>query len=79
MRKASKLRAKFSTDLPFGLEGICLSRPAAIAKIQQCIDVAGIDIQVLRLIELFHIEPEELAEAGLSYEHLKALERKILF
>jgi hypothetical protein len=34
---------------------------------------------VLRLIGLFHIEPEELSEAGLPYESLKALEKYALF
>ena len=74
MRKASKFRAKSS--LKFCLDGLCLSRETAITHIQEHIDTIGLSTDVLRLIELFNIEPEELAEAGLAYEQLKALEQK---
>jgi hypothetical protein len=75
VRKASKFRMK---SMPgFSLDGLCLSREAAIAQIQERAD--ALDGDDLRLIELFNIAPEELAEAGLAYEQLKALEQKLLF
>lgn len=75
VRKASKFRMK--TVAGFSLDGLCLSREAAIAHIRKNPD--ELDTSVLRLIELFNIDAEELAEAGLAYEQLKALERRLLF
>lgn len=56
-----------------------LSREQAIAQVQDQLTLSDVHPQALRLIELFHIEPEELSEAGLPYESLKALERHALF
>ncbi len=56
-----------------------MSRNQAIAQVQDQLALSEVHPQALRLIELFHIEPEELSEAGLSYESLKALERHALF
>lgn len=77
VRKASKFRMKPTTG--FSLDGLCLSRQAAIGYIQKQVDSLDLDSQALRLIELFNIDAEELAEAGLAYEQLKALERRFLF
>jgi hypothetical protein len=77
MRKASKFRMKPVTG--FSLDGLCLSREAAIGYIQQQVDTLDLDGQALRLIELFNIDAEELAEAGMAYEQLKAIERQLLF
>jgi hypothetical protein len=35
--------------------------------------------EALQLIALFHLDAEELAEAGVGYELLKALERRSAF
>lgn len=75
VRKASKFRMKPLSG--FSLDGLCLSREAAIAHIQKQMD--ELDTNALRLIELFNIDAEELAEAGLAYEQLKVLEHRLLF
>lgn len=60
-------------------EGQSLSRHQAISRIQDHLALSDLHPEALRLIELFHIVPEELTEAGLSYESLKSLERRALF
>jgi hypothetical protein len=77
VRKASKFRVK--TFSAFPLDGLCLSRRAAIERVQEQLGMDGFQQEALRLIELFNIDAEELAEAGLAYEQLKALDRQLLF
>lgn len=56
-----------------------MSRQQAVNWIQTYLEWSDAHPEALRLIELFNIEPEELTEAGLSYESLKSLERHALF
>lgn len=56
-----------------------MSRDQAIAQVQDHLALSDIHPEAVRLIELFNIVPEELSEAGLSYESLKTLERHALF
>lgn len=56
-----------------------MSRNQALADIQTYLNLSDIHPYALRLIELFNIVPEELSEAGLSYESLKTLEQRALF
>lgn len=60
-------------------EGQSMSREQAVNWVQTYLELSDAHPEALRLIELFHIEPEELTEAGLSYESLKTLERHALF
>ncbi len=60
-------------------EGQSMSRNQALADIQTYLNLSDIHPYALRLIELFNIVPEELSEAGLSYESLKTLEQRALF
>jgi len=79
MRKSHKIR---STEYAFPRlfqAGDCLSRSDALFSILEAMDEAMLHPRALRLIQLFNIDPEELSEAGLSYEALKALERIALF
>ena len=48
-------------------------------RIREALDEATLNPDALRLIQLFNIDPEELSEAGLSYESLKTLESVALF
>ena len=79
MRRSQKIRVK-STEVPrlFG-EGQSISRHQAISRIQEHLDAVGLHPEALRLIQLFNIDAEELSEAGLSYESLKALEQRAAF
>ncbi|WP_373533092.1 hypothetical protein [Vampirovibrio sp.] len=56
-----------------------MTRNQAIAQVQDQLALSELHPEALRLIELFNIIPEELTEAGLSYESLKTLERHALF
>jgi hypothetical protein len=58
-----------------------LNRSDAITYVIERIGPGGRnaqDPQILSLIELFNIMPEELSEAGLSYEAIKAIEQYCL-
>ncbi|MEB3287767.1 MAG: hypothetical protein VKJ04_09715 [Vampirovibrionales bacterium] len=58
-----------------------LNRASAIANAIGLIGKSGQDSKnpaALSLIELFNLTPEELCEAGLSYEAIKALEQNCL-
>ncbi|WP_303672701.1 hypothetical protein [Vampirovibrio chlorellavorus] len=79
MKKSQKTRIRSLTSPWMLQEGQSLSRNQAIAQVQDQLALSDVHPQALRLIELFNIEPEELSEAGLSYESLKALERHALF
>lgn len=79
-RKNQKIRLKNSQAIPrFFREGECISRHQALDQICQHIEAFSLHPEALRLINLFHLEPEELSEAGLTYESLKALEMHALF
>ena len=79
MKRSQKIRVK-SNPLPrFFREGERISRQDALCRIQGYMASATLHPEALWLIELFNIEPEELTEAGLPYESLKALERHALF
>jgi hypothetical protein len=79
MRKNQKIRLKSNTMPRFFREGECISRVDALEKICRHMEYAIMHPEAVRLIELFNIVPEELSEAGLPYESLKALERHALF
>jgi hypothetical protein len=60
-----------------------LSRHLAVKEVCQCLQnfvTASPQIQrrVTQWITLFNLEPEELLEAGLDYETLRAVERRFL-
>ena len=58
-----------------------LNREQAIAAVVQRVGYAGKnaqDPQALSLIELFNLMPEDLSEAGLPYEAIKAIEQYCL-
>jgi hypothetical protein len=81
MRKSRKIRIK-SAGHPcplLGAEGDCLTRGQAIERIRRALTLSVIHPEAARLIGLFSIAPEELAEAGLCYETLKVLEGRALF
>lgn len=79
MRKNQKIRMKSSPVPRLFQAGDCLSRQDALIRIREYLSEATLSPDALRLIQLFNIEPEELSEAGLSYECLKALESVALF
>ena len=56
-----------------------MSRAQALASIPMLLDERPFHPDALYLIHLFHLHPEELAEAGLSYELIMALENKASF
>ncbi len=60
-------------------EGQSMTREQAVTWVQTYLELSDTHPEALRLIELFQMEPEELTEAGLSYESLKTLERHALF
>jgi hypothetical protein len=80
MKKIQKIRMKTNPLPCLFREGERISRDEALLQIRRHMIADGsLHPDVLRLIELFHIEPEELSEAGLPYESLKALEKYALF
>lgn len=79
MRKNQKIRDKSNYSPTLFRDGEHISRDGAIRQIRRHMTTNTLHPDVLRLIELFHIEPEELSEAGLPYESLKALEKYALF
>ena len=79
MRKNQKIRLKNNPVPCLFQAGDCLSRENALLRIRQALAEATLSPDALRLIQLFNIEPEELTEAGLSYESLKVLESVALF
>jgi hypothetical protein len=82
MRKSQKIRVKSQQNFSF-FEGFSngdsLTRDQAIHRIRQFLSFSIISPEAQRLIGLFSIHPEELAEAGLCYETLKVLERHASF
>jgi hypothetical protein len=79
MKKNRSIRVKASSrNASFCLEGASLSRQAVLEAVTRQ-HQSYLDAELLRLIELFRLEPEELAEAGMSYETLKLLEKKAIF
>lgn len=79
MRKNQKIRLKSSQVPRLFQAGDCLSRADALLRIREYLSEATLSPDAMRLIQLFNIEPEELTEAGLSYECLKVLESVALF
>jgi hypothetical protein len=81
LRKSRKIRLKnsFDDDLTFLCQEGSLTREQAIGKICDLLLSSCNHPEAQRLIGLFSIAPEELAEAGLSYEELKVLERLAAF
>ena len=78
-RKYRQIRPK-AHELPrFLADGAGLSREQAILQIRSLLSVAAIHPEAQHLIGLFQIRPEELAEAGVSYEVLRALDQAALF
>lgn len=55
-----------------------MTRKQAVNEIMQLLNVDLASPQALALVDLFHIQAEELSEAGLTYERLKSLERRCL-
>lgn len=53
-----------------------LSRDEALRQIKTWLPKPRRLPQVAQLVQLFHVEAEELLEAGLSYEAVKALETR---
>jgi len=77
LKKASRIRNRQTGSL--FLDGLCLSRKAAIQHVRNCMNSASImDEATIRLVELFNLDPEELSEAGLAYEQLRALLSKTI-
>lgn len=76
-RKAS-IRVKTVSGVldrtPMLLSGRPLTRREAIRTIERQLRHSVRSAKACELISLFHIHPEELAEAGVSFEVLKALD-----
>jgi hypothetical protein len=81
LRKSRKIRLKraWEAELTFLSQEGSLTREQAIERICCLLLLSCDDPEAQRLIGLFNITPEELAEAGLSYEALKVLERLAAF
>jgi hypothetical protein len=79
MRRSRKIRFKPAECPTFLNSGDCLTREQAIHRIRASLAQCISHPEAQHLIGLFSIAPEELAEAGLSYEILKVLERRALF
>jgi hypothetical protein len=79
MRRTQKLRIRSLDSTWLFQEGQSMSRNQAIEQVQAQLKRSELHPEALRLIKLFNIIPEELTEAGLSYESLKTLERHALF
>jgi hypothetical protein len=82
VRKSRKIRMKPSgsdSELSFLTQEGTLTREEAIHRIRHFLLESCHHPTAQRLIGLFSIAPEELAEAGLPYEDLKVLERLALF
>jgi hypothetical protein len=52
-----------------------MTRSQAITMASQLLRRSPTNSQALRLIHLFHIDADELAQAGVPYELLRALDR----
>jgi hypothetical protein len=79
MRKSHKIRLRADAVPRFFRAGERISRQEAIERIREYLALSARHPEAVRLIGLFSIAPEELSEAGLSYEMLIALERQALF
>ena len=80
-RRMQKIRVKkpMDADLPFlGEEGL-MTRDQAVERVCNVLENGLSYFEAQRLIGLFSITPEELAEAGISYEEIRALERLAMF
>lgn len=78
-RKTGKGRRKTTTGLRVFRDGEQISRHEALNRICRHLNIMAIHPEVLRLMNLFSFDPEELSEAGISYECLKVLESLALF
>jgi hypothetical protein len=80
MSKHPRIRLKSQRMPRFFERGQQLSREQAIHRVRGLLADSAMNPEALRLIDLFQIAAEELSEAGVSYEMLKALEQHaILF
>ncbi len=79
MKKHQQIRLKSNVASRFPADGTQLTRAQAIGRIRTSLHQGGCQPETHRLITLFSIHPEELAEAGVAYELIKALERRASF
>lgn len=79
MKKHGKIRPSARTTPRVIGQGERLSRAKAIVKSCRLLKQDSSDAEALHLIGLFQIEAEELSEAGLGFELIKALEKKAVF
>jgi hypothetical protein len=78
MSKHPRIRLKSQRMPRFFERGQQLSREQAIHRVRDLLADTTLHPEALRLIDLFQIAAEELSEAGVSYEMLKALEQHAL-
>jgi DNA-directed RNA polymerase specialized sigma subunit len=78
MSKHPRIRLKTQRLPRYFERGQQLSREEAIRQVRGLLDDTALHPEALRLIDLFQIGAEELSEAGISYEMLKALEQHAL-
>lgn len=71
--RRSRIRPRRAAHLAF--DAMALSRTEALRQIQQATHTIPLSPEIQRLIAIFQVDGEELAERGVSYETLKALER----
>lgn len=76
-RAKSRNPRQFSKNDILGVER--MSRAQAIQRICACLKRSTISPRAKELIELFNIHPDELAEAGISFEVLKAVSKQSFF
>lgn len=73
-RRQRKIRMTRRSDRPFAQ----MTRRQAIEAIMLRLEKHAMDPFAMELIELFNIDGEELCEAGLPFETVKALEARCL-
>ncbi len=70
MKRVRQIRIKEKTPRP-----LCqMTRRQAIRHVRQLLRLPCRIQAAVELIELFYIQPDELSEAGVTYEQLRALE-----
>lgn len=74
-KKPEKIRIKTAGPRRFAR----ISRAQALQLIPALLEASPFHPDALYLIALFRLDPEELSEAGLSYELIKALEQRASF
>jgi hypothetical protein len=77
-RSRASSRRRAGTSQPISVFGFTrMTRSEALEQVARYLRRSPMHTSALRLIHLFHLDAEELAEAGVPYELLRMLERRL--